>query len=88
MHHRIPKLLGTHIHHDVVKCWHKTKACTLNVKVTLVGQRSKFETMHDRIPKLLCTHAHHDEVTMAEVKTNFAKRRLLSFNPFPLVDVF
>ena len=34
MHHRIPKLLSTHVHHYKIACEMKTQVCTWKVKVT------------------------------------------------------
>ena len=52
MHHRIPKLLGTHVHHDA----HKTQACNWNVQVTLTGQRSNWEMFDRTVSKMYAVH--------------------------------
>ena len=50
MHHRIPKLLGTHVHPNEVTCAYKTQAITSKVNVTLRGQRSKWVLFGRTVP--------------------------------------
>ena len=84
MYHRIPKLLGTNVHHDEVMMaevkinFAKKETVLFGLYLKCQGQNEYCKiglflvrpaSMHHRMPKILGKHVHYDEVVCRTLKT-------------------